>query len=196
MADPDHDARLMQAFCAGDSSAFDALFSRWARPLLRYLRRLVGDPVAAEDLIQETFLRVHRARRRYVPEARFSSWLFTIATRLALNELQRPRRAADRAGAPADAGLALPAPDAPADEALHARRLGRSLEPALRALPERQRAALWLAAVEGLSYAEVAAALETTEKSVKALVHRARAALAAALPEARAELRSRAKGSP
>lgn len=178
----DEDVRLMLAFQGGQSGAFDALFRRWAAPLLRYLQRMVGDAASAEELVQESFLRVFKARDRYAPDARFSTWLFTIATNLALNELRRPRRrnphrsteAAEEEGSM----LPLESTEPRADDVVDARRRGVVVERELAALPERQRAALWLTAVEGLSYAEVAEALEATEKSVKALVHRARAALA------------------
>jgi RNA polymerase sigma-70 factor (ECF subfamily) len=179
------DVRLMLAFREGDASAFDELFRRWARPVLRYLARMVRDEAAAEDLAQEVFLRVHRARERYAPDARFSTWLFTIATRLALNELRRPARRSphqsthpDPDGPPVEFAAETPGADAVAE----ARRGARVLEAALAELPERQRAALWLTAVEGHSYAEVAMQLETTEQSVKALVHRARVALAERIP--------------
>lgn len=178
----DEDVRLMLALRAGDGSAFDALFARWSAPLLRYLERTVRDAGLAEELTQEVFLRVHRARERYEPEARFSTWLFTIATRLAWNELRRPRHRHPHdalEGEPEAGPLPLAADQPAADAVADARRTGAVLERALELLPERQRAALWLAAVEGLSYAEVAAALETSERSVKALVHRARTALAA-----------------
>lgn len=182
-ADPD--AERMLAFRAGDGAAFDLLFARWSAPLLRHLERMVREPATAEELLQETFLRVFRARERYEPQARFSTWIYTIATNLALNELRRPhRRSAHRsAGEDADpdgrnAPLALESGSPPADAVTHARRVGVDVEAALAALPERQRAALLLVAVEGLSYAEVAESLDTTEKSVKALVHRARVALA------------------
>jgi RNA polymerase sigma-70 factor (ECF subfamily) len=180
----DESVRLMLAFRDGDESAFDALFRRWAGPLLRYVERMVGDAGAAEELVQEAFLRVHRARDRYAPDARFSTWLYRIATNLALNELRRPRRRAphqsdhDEDGHPLD----LPAEQPAVDDVVDARRAGGELERALAGLPERQRAALWLSAVEGFSYAEVARTLETTEKSVKSLVHRARQALASPGP--------------
>lgn len=179
-APADEDVRLMLAFRDGDDSAFDALFRRWAGPLLRYLERMVGDAASAEELVQDAFFRVHRARERYSPEARFSTWLYTIATNLARNELRRPARRRPHQSAQDEAGpeVRLLAHGPPADDVAHARRVGESLEAALAQLPERQRAALWLSAVEGLSYAEVASALDTTEKSVKALVHRARATLA------------------
>jgi RNA polymerase sigma-70 factor (ECF subfamily) len=188
----DEDVRLMLAFRGGDDAAFEALFERWAGKLLRFLERMVRDTAVAEELVQETFLRVHRARSRYEPDAKFSTWLFTIASNVARNELRRPfRRAphdstdAEREGAP----LELAAEDSPVDEIVNARREGSEVEAALQRLPERQRTALWLAAVEGLPYAEVAKALETSESSVKALVHRARVALADQLESARERLR-------
>jgi RNA polymerase sigma-70 factor (ECF subfamily) len=177
----DDDVRLMLALRAGDETAFDGLFARWSGPLLRYLERMVRDAASAEELVQETFLRLYRARERYEPDARFSTWLYTIATRLALNELRRPRHHSAHYSTDAhDDGTApvVLADDAPrADDVAHARAVGDRVEIALAALPERQRIALWLSAVEGLSYAEVAASLDTSEKSVKALVHRARCAL-------------------
>lgn len=177
----------MLALRGGDGSAFDVLFERWAGRLLRYLERVVGDAATAEELVQEAFLRVYRARERYEPGARFSTWLYTIGTRLALNELRRPARrtphqSTDDPGAPP---LPVAADEAPPDRVADARRLAGRVEAHLAELPERQRAALLLSAVEGLSYAEVAAALGTTEKSVKALVHRARAALADRMAAAR-----------
>jgi RNA polymerase sigma-70 factor (ECF subfamily) len=174
----DEDARLMLAFRAGDAGAFDALFQRWAAPLLRYVGRMLRDAAGAEELVQEVFLRVHGARERYQPQARFSSWLYRIATNLALNELRRPQRR-ERHESRDEDGAAELAADSPAPEdALDARRRAAQVERELARLPERQRAALCLTAVEGLSYAEVAAALEISESAVKALVHRARATLA------------------
>jgi RNA polymerase sigma-70 factor (ECF subfamily) len=180
----DEDVRLMLALRSGDGAAFDALFARWSGPLLRYLQRIVRDAGSAEDLLQEVFLRVYRARERYEPEARFSTWLFTIATRLAWNEQRRPRHRRPHDSVDADAGngpVLLVDGESSVDRVVDARRTGARVEQALRRLPERQRAALWLAAVEGLSYAEVAVLLDTTDKSVKALVHRARTGLATEL---------------
>jgi RNA polymerase sigma-70 factor (ECF subfamily) len=186
----DDDRRLMQAFCDGDESAFDVLFQQWSGRVLRFLERMIREPAVAEELLQETFLRVHRARERWEPSARFSTWLYTIATNLALNELRRPFRRslhesteAERQGASRELAAHGPA----VDDVAHARRLGGEVERALALLPERQRAALWLTAVEGLSYAEVAASLETSPQSVKALVHRGRSALAEQLPHALAQ---------
>lgn len=189
MQQGDEDRRLMRAVRDGDASAFDALFQRWSGRLLRYLERIVRDPAVAEELAQETFLRVHRAREKWEPSARFSTWLYTIATNLALNELRRPFRrsphhstdtAPEERGAAPELADAAPAPD----EVAHARRVAAEVDAVLAELPERQRAALWLTAVEGLSYVEVAASLETSPQSVKALVHRGRSALAERMAEA------------
>lgn len=174
--DPDVDRML--AFCAGDAGAFDQLFERWAGPLLRYLERMVGDTATAEELVQEAFLRVHGARDRYEPRARFSTFLYRIATNLALNELERPRRA--RGHDDAD-DLALASPGPAPDRLTDDRRMQAELARALDALPERQRVALWMAAAEGCSHREVADVLGASEKSVKALVHRARASIVARL---------------
>ncbi len=174
MQDSDPDVALMLAFQAGDDSAFDGLYHRWAGPLLRYLERMVGDTGTAEELLQDAFLRLHGARERYEPRARFSTFLYRIATNLALNELKRPRRRHRHQEADerviADARPRV-------DGLVESRRRRATVERLLDGLPERQRMALWLSAAEGHSYAEVAAILETTEKSVKALVHRGRSAL-------------------
>lgn len=185
----DEDVRLMLAFRDGDQAAFDTLFERWAGRLLHFLERMVRNTAVAEELVQETFLRVHRAREGYQPQARFSTWLFTIGANAARNELRRPYRRAVHQGSDPESGgplLQLVSPEPPSDEVVDARRLSQRVAEALEELPERQRAALWLCAVEGLSYAEVAEALEATEKSVKALVHRARVGLARTLPSTEA----------
>lgn len=197
MQTSDPDARLMLAFREGDESALAELYRRWAGPVRRFLRRMVGEPSMAEDLTQETFVRVHGARDRYAPEARFSTWLFRIARNLALNELDRARNSAphwstspvDEDGTSSRPPLELVAGGAAADAHADARRARRRLERELAALPERQRTALWLTAAEGQSHAEVAEVLETTPQSVKALVHRARATLVERMADEVSDLR-------
>jgi len=185
MQSGDPDARLMLAYCAGDESALSDLYGRWATPLLRFLERMVRERAVAEELMQETFIRVHGARDRYAAEARFSTWLFRIARNLALNELDRMRNRAphlstdgDRREGTTRPALALVSPGPSAQAILEARRDNERMEAWLAELPERQRSALWMAAVEGYSYDEIAEVLETTSASVKALVHRARVGLA------------------
>ena len=164
----------MLSFRDGDEAAFDQLFERWAGPLLRYMERMVGEAATAEELVQEAFFRVHKARSRYEPRARFSTWLYRIATNLALNELKRPRR---RHFHEEEENVGLVSQGPSSESEMDARKKGTAVEQALADLPERQRMALWLSAAEGHSYAEVASVLEITEKAVKALVHRGRTAL-------------------
>lgn len=185
--DLDGDVRTMLAFRAGDASAFDALFARWAAPLLRYLRRMVRDAGVAEELVQEVFLRVHRSRERYSPDAKFSTWLYRIATNVALNEIRRPRNRSPHDSADAEGAAPLRDASAATDERVHARRVAERVERELAGLPDKQRAALCLAVVEGHSYAEVADMLDVTESAVKSLVHRARSSLVAKLPRGHAE---------
>jgi RNA polymerase sigma-70 factor (ECF subfamily) len=182
VTDVDDDVRLMLAFRDGDGAAFDELFARWAAPLLRYLQRMVGDMGSAEELVQEVFLRVHRSKERYSPDARFSTWLYRIATNLALNELRRPRSRAIHQSTEDEGARRLRDTKAGPDQAAHLRRFTESVELGLRQLPAKQRAAICLAVVEGHSYAEVAATMDISVQAVKALVHRARSALAAKLP--------------
>jgi RNA polymerase sigma-70 factor (ECF subfamily) len=177
----DEDALLMLAFRAGDTAAFETLFRRWAGPLLRYLERMLRDAGAAEELVQEAFLRVHRARDSYRAEARFSTWLYRIGTNLALNELRKPGRRVPHASVEGEDWELLAGCDPASDDVAHARRGIEAVDRALASLPERQRAALWLVGVEGHSYAEAAETLEITQVALKALVHRAREQLGARL---------------
>ena len=129
----------MLAFRDGDGAAFDALFGRWAGRVMRYLERMLRDPATAEELAQEVFVRVFRARERYRPDARFSTWLYTIATNLALNELRRPRRRSPHQSTDAEDGplLGLAAQAPAADDVAHARRLGEALDREGRLVVER-----------------------------------------------------------
>jgi RNA polymerase sigma-70 factor, ECF subfamily len=191
MQPSDPDVRLMLAYRGGDEAALAELYRRWAARLLRYLERIVKEPALAEELLQDTFVRVLDARERYAPEARFSTWLFHIARNLACNELARSRSRHPHVSADASESrqdgrpqLALvadgPRPDVHAD----ARREHDRFARAFATLPERQQSALWLAVVEGHSYDEIASGLDCSVQSVKNLVHRARAALADRMQDA------------
>jgi RNA polymerase sigma-70 factor (ECF subfamily) len=187
-ADPD--VALMLRVQAGDQAAFQELFAKFAPRVLQYARRLVGSEARAEEVTQDVFVQVFRFRLRYSPDARFATWLYTIATNLCLNELRRPERRLrvdiwerrddelDREGPP------LPDPQAVDPEAGAAsRELARALEAAIAELPPKQRAALLLSRIDGLAYRDVGDAMGCSEGAVKALLFRATHALKARLRE-------------
>ncbi len=173
----------MLRFREGDRSAFDLLFARYTPRLVNFLARMLRDGARAEELAQETFVRIHQARDRYEARSRFSTWLFGIAHRLALNDLERAAHKRERPLAVGDLDLALDPGPGP-DEVLNAQRTMRALERALGDLPARQRAALLLRTQEEQGYDEIAVVLGVSVSSVKSLLHRAREALLAAVPEA------------
>lgn len=160
----------MRAIAAGDGTAMRRLMERWKLPLLSFLQRTLGSVAEAEDLALEVFVRLHRAAPDYAPTARFSTYLFAIAHRLALNELRRRRRKPAEATAPEAFDRFV---GAGSDRA----RLGELEEVFQRALAElapKPRAALLLIVQQQLSYDEAALALRSTPNAVRVLVHRAR----------------------
>jgi RNA polymerase sigma-70 factor (ECF subfamily) len=181
---PDPDAALMLAFQRGDDGAFRSLYERHARAMVAFCHHFLRDAARAEELAQDVFVNVYRARERYKPSARFKTFLYRVASNLCLNELRRPERAG-RAALPA--GEVPPDPDQVASPAAGPEDVarGRALESAVRGmlagLPEKQRAALVLCRFEGLSYEEIGQVLDATVPAVKSLVHRATVAAAAAL---------------
>ena len=183
----DPDATLMVAFRGGDESAFRALFEKHGRAMAAFCNRFVRDPARAEELAQDVFLKVYRSAAAYEPTARFSTFLYRVATNHCLNEVRRaardPRAGADPRGG--DAGAldpdALPSAGASPEDEATGRALARAVERLLERLPENQRAALVLCRFQGLSYDEIAEVLGVTVPAVKSLVHRATVAAAEAL---------------
>jgi RNA polymerase sigma-70 factor (ECF subfamily) len=176
----DEDARLMLRFRGGDRGAFETLFRRYTPRLVSFLARMVPERARAEELAQETFVRIYQARDRYEPKARFSTWLFGIASNLALNDLARAHRRREHPWEES-AATQVPTSEPPADESLVARSTAGRLEEALAQLPDRQQAALLLRVEEELSYEDIADALGVSKASVKSLIHRARERLLSAL---------------
>jgi RNA polymerase sigma-70 factor (ECF subfamily) len=172
----DDDAQLMLACRDGDPRAFETLFRRYSTRLVSFLARMVPERAKAEELAQDVFVRIYQARERYEPTARFSTYLFGIASNLALNELARAHRKRERPF-PEDGEIRVAAAAPSAEEEIAHRRTREHLEEALDELPARQRAALLLRVDEGLGYEEIAAALDTSVSSVKSLIHRARCEL-------------------
>jgi RNA polymerase sigma-70 factor (ECF subfamily) len=187
-ADPD--VALMLRVAAGEEEAFRDLFRKFSPRVLQYVRRLVGNEARAEEVTQDVFVQVFRFRARYRPDGRFATWLFTIATNLSLNDIRRPERRlrvdlwGTRGSEDRSEGPPLPDPaTATPEESASSRELAVRLEAGIRALPEKQRAAILLSRMDGLAYQDVAAVLGCTEGAVKALVFRATQNLKAKLRE-------------
>jgi RNA polymerase sigma-70 factor, ECF subfamily len=172
------DVQLMLSVKAGDDESFELLLQKYRTPLVNFLHRMVRDSATAEDLAQEVFLRVYRARRKYEASAKFTTWLFRIATNLALNSLRdgRYRRWEVSLDAPSDedeAPLDVPAREARIDARLVERDRAELIRRALLRLPEKQRAAVLLHKYQEMDYAEIARALDCSESALKSLLFRA-----------------------
>ncbi|MCA9553343.1 MAG: sigma-70 family RNA polymerase sigma factor [Myxococcales bacterium] len=161
-----------------DRRRFEMLFQRHKRGVLAHLRRYVRDPARAEELAQDVFVRVYTTKS-YTPDTRFRTWLYRVATNVALNELRRPEHQqrmesmdAKAEGAPGSRE-ALPNPAPNPEGALAGAQLARRIHGALAALPENQRAAFLMARQDALSHEEIAHALSTSVSAVKSLIHRA-----------------------
>lgn len=163
---------LMVAYQAGDGAAFEALYETLSRPIGGYLRALSRDAVRAEDLLQETFLQLHRARHTYLPSRPVRPWVYAIAR----NVFLMSRRAAARRGrheTPADGEL----PDFPVLPEVDDLGDRDAVRKALATLPEDRREALLLHHVWGLSFREVAAVQGISEAAAKLRAHRGVVAL-------------------
>jgi len=187
-ADYEDDAgvQLMLAWQRGDESAFDRIVEEYSPQVFALLTRFLGRRAPREDMVQEVFLRVVRARDRYRPTARLSTWLYRIVFNLSVNETQRLGGSGTLSldlplSAGGEDGAALgDLQEAPA-EAPSARMERDDVVSAVRGaiarLPENQRMALILAKYHDYPYVEIAAVLDSSEKAIKSLIHRAREAL-------------------
>ncbi len=190
----DEDIRLMLAVSQGDTEAFSKLYERHMPAVLRTLEMMLGERAAAEDLAQEAFLRIYNARDRYQPTAKFTTWLYRIATNLARNwqrdrVTRRTQPASFAAGDSGDehgaAAHALPEPVDPRAEQAQRRladaEIAEVVATAIQKLPDTQREALILSRYRQMSYQEIGEALQITPDAVKSLLARARANLKSAL---------------
>ncbi len=171
MTDGDEDAALFMRVARGDQAAFATLFDRHQKSVVRFAYRFVGSTARAEELAQEIFVKLYRSAHRYQPTARFKTFMFRVATNHCLNEA---RRGEYRAETSAEAAPNEAEPHAPTPEhAALARDLERTVKNTLMAMNERERAAFSMCRFEGLSYKDIAFALEATESAVKSMIHRA-----------------------
>ena len=172
------DVQLMLDVKAGDDASFNLLLQKYRTPLINFLFRMVRDSATAEDLAQEVFLRVYRARKQYSPSAKFTTWLFRIATNLALNSVRDNRHRQMDVSIEAsveddEAPLQLPAREMRIDEHMIERDRAEFIRQAISSLPEKQRAAVLLHKYEEMDYAEIAKILECSESALKSLLFRA-----------------------
>ena len=185
----DPDTRLMIRVRDEEPNAFEELVEKYQHRLVAVLHHLVGNAEEAEDLAQEVFLRIYRARKKYRARAKFSTWLFTIANNLALNSLRSRRR---KASVPLPSSDSGPLGPRPAEQLVQDRahqpshriqqdELAAIIRRALEDLNERQRVAVLLNKFEEMSYAEIADVMGLTTKAVKSLQSRARTNLREAL---------------
>ena len=175
----DPDVALMLRVQAGDEGAFRLLVERNGRRVLSLAYRYLGERSAAEDVVQETFLKLYQARDRYRPDARFGSYLLRIASNLCVSKLRKRRPLSLSAGDDDEGRGAEPEDErarAP-DDALARDELHAKVRAAVAQLPERQRLAILLNKFEGLDYKEVGEQLGLTVPATKSLLHRARMAL-------------------
>ncbi len=178
----DPDIRLMLRVREDEPGAFEELVERYQHRLLAVMHHLCGDVAEAEDLAQEVFLRVYRSRKDYHPQAKFATWLFTIANNLALNAFRRRQRKPAIQLEVHDSGPLGPRPaenlvydKAPApDHRLDHQELASVVRQALTKLNERQRMVVVLNKFEDMSYQEIADVMRISTKAVKSLLSRAR----------------------
>jgi RNA polymerase sigma-70 factor (ECF subfamily) len=171
------DLDLMLRVRDGDAASFETLLRRYRLPLVSYFRRMVRDQGLAEDLAQEVFLRVYRSRERYQPEARFTTWLYRIATNLALNAIRdRKDEVTEAHGDEPDASPFLERfvdPQPTIEQRLMQADRERLIRQAVEILPENQRVAVILHKYQEVDYRRIAGILRVSESAVKSLLFRA-----------------------
>ena len=181
----DYDAQLMLRVKDGDGASFTELLEKHRSPVVHFLFRMVQDHAVAEELAQEVFLRVYRSRNTYEPTAKFTTWLFRIATHLALNWLRdgKNERGQERLDDVTGDGPIREVPDRRVtveQRMLYEVRL-EEVRRAISGLPEKQRAAVLMHKYEEMEYSQIARALDCSESAVKSLLFRAYETLRARL---------------
>lgn len=181
----ERDAELMLRVREGDDTSFALLLQRHRGPVVHFLYRMVLNQAISEELAQEVFLRVYRSRATYEPTAKFTTWLFRIATHLALNWIRDGRKEKGQESLNLELleGIERQVADRQPtveQELLYAVKL-REVRQAIEALPAKQRAAVMMHKYEELEYAQIARALGCSESAVKSLLFRAYETLRARL---------------
>jgi RNA polymerase sigma-70 factor (ECF subfamily) len=174
------DAEIMLRVRRGDQGAFEFLVQKFRRPMISFMYRMVRNSAAAEDLAQEVFLRVYRSRETYAANAKFTTWLYRIATNLAVNYArdtrhERPESSVSLDAADPDTGMTMDVadPSLTAEQDLVRRERLAAIRAHVQALPERQRTAVLMHKYQGLDYRQIAEVLQLSESATKSLLFRA-----------------------
>lgn len=174
------DAEVMLRVTAGDDSAFDYLVEKYRRPMISFMYRMTHNQAVAEELAQEVFLRVYRSRQGYAASAKFTTWLYRIATNLAVNHArdtkhERPENTVNIDEPDADTGMTVDVADGGlnAEQIILRRERLAAIRRQVEALPERQRMAVLMHKYQNMDYKQIAAVLKLSESATKSLLFRA-----------------------
>ena len=174
------DAEVMLRVTAGDDSAFDYLVGKYRRPMISFMYRMTHNQAVAEELAQEVFLRVYRSRQGYAASAKFTTWLYRIATNLAVNHArdtkhERPENTVNIDEPDADTGMTVDVADGGlnAEQIILRRERLAAIRRQVEALPERQRMAVLMHKYQNMDYKQIAAVLKLSESATKSLLFRA-----------------------
>ncbi len=174
------DAQVMLRVKTGDESAFQYLVEKYRRPMVNFMYRMAHNAAAAEDLAQEVFLRVYRSRDGYEASAKFTTWLYRIATNLAVNHArdtrnERPDKMVSLDEPDDDTGLTMDVADASlsAEEMILRRERLAAIRQRVQDLPERQRMAVVMHKYQHMDYRQIGEVLKLSESATKSLLFRA-----------------------
>jgi RNA polymerase sigma-70 factor (ECF subfamily) len=174
------DTDVMLRVKAGDDAAFDYLVTKYRRPIVHFMYRMAHNAAVAEELAQEVFLRVYRARESYAANAKFTTWLYRIASNLAVNHArdtkhERPEAQVSLDEPDSESSMTLDLADGTmsAEEALLRRERLAAIRRHVHALPERQRVAVLMHKYQGMDYRQIAEVLKLSESATKSLLFRA-----------------------
>jgi RNA polymerase sigma-70 factor (ECF subfamily) len=178
--EPSSDAEVMLRAKSGDDGAFSYLVEKYRRPMVGFMYRMTHNAATAEELAQEVFLRVYRSRETYKAEAKFTTWLYRIATNLAMNHArdtrnQRPDVTMSLDEPDTDTGLTLDVADSheSVEQDLLRRERLAGIRQCVQALPERQRMAVLMHKYQGMDYRQIGEVLKLSEAATKSLLFRA-----------------------
>jgi RNA polymerase sigma-70 factor (ECF subfamily) len=181
----EHDAELMLRVREGDSQSFALLLAKHRAPVIHFLYRMIQNQAVAEELAQEVFLRVYRSRASYEPTAKFTTWLFRIASHVALNHIRDGKHERNQESLDQDSDEGMSRQVASTGPTVEQQMLREAkfeeIRRTIQLLPAKQRAAVLMHKYEEMEYAQIAAALECSESAVKSLLFRAYETLRAKL---------------